>query len=168
MNKMHNNINPQHINSLMDMINHSPYFKLLGMSVTEMDIGYSKVVIDLEKGHQNHFGVIHGGVYASLIDAATYLSVYCQLDENVGLTTVDLSVNNLYPISKGKLIVEGKSIKIGRTICLAEAYIKDTNNKLIAHGTSKVMVLSDKQSVNHAVKAMGYDKLPEKFLNVSE
>jgi acyl-coenzyme A thioesterase PaaI-like protein len=40
---------------------------------------------------------------------------------------MDLFVNNLAPISKGKLIVKGKCIKNGRTVCLAEALVINEN-----------------------------------------
>ena len=157
------NVNEEHISVLMDLINRGPYFELLGMRVCEIGIGYAKVEMDLQGKHLNPFGAIHGGVYSSLIDTAAYLSVYCELDETVGYTTLDLSTNNLSMISEGKIFVEGRSIKIGRSICLAEAVAKDTSGKLLAHGTSKLMLLDEKQSLNHALKAVGIQSLPPKF-----
>ncbi|NLV36803.1 MAG: PaaI family thioesterase [Clostridiaceae bacterium] len=158
-------LNPEHITSLLKMINSGPYFELLGMKVLELGVSYSKVEIDLQRKHVNPFGVIHGGVYSSIIDTAAYWSAYCELDENVGFTSIDLSVNNLSMIREGKIISEGKSIKIGRSICLAQASVKDMNGKLLAHGTSKLMILDGKQSIEHAIEAMGYRTLPPKFLD---
>jgi uncharacterized protein (TIGR00369 family) len=157
-------INPEHITALLELIKHGPYFELLSMNLCELGTGYSRVEVDLQRKHNNPFGAIHGGVYSSVIDTAAYWSVYCELDENVGFTTIDLSVNNLSMISEGKIIVEGKSIKVGRTICLAEAIAKDVHGRLIAHGTSKLMILNGKQSVEHAVRSMGYQPLPPKFI----
>ena len=153
----------EHINELMDLINRSPYFELLNMKVYELDMGYSKVEVDLQKKHGNPFGMVHGGVYSSVIDTAAYWAVYCELDEHTGYTSIDLSISNLSMIREGKIIVEGKSIKIGRSICLAEAVAKDIHGKLLAHGTSKLMILEGKQSVGHAVESMGYRTLPPKF-----
>jgi len=56
-------------------------------------------------------------------------------------------------------------IKVGRSICLAEATVKDADGKLLAHGTSKLMILEETQSVNQALKVMGYKALPPKFLS---
>lgn len=157
-------INPEHIDALMQLVNNGPYFNLLAMRLCEVGIGCSKVEIDLEKKHLNPFGIVHGGVYSSLIDTATYFSAYCEMDENTGFTTLDLSVSNLLMIREGKIIAEGRSIKVGQSICLAEALVKDANGKLLAHGTSKLMVLNGKQSIEQAIKAMGYQPLPCKFV----
>jgi len=158
-------INPEHIAALLELTNRGPFFELLAMKVCELKPGYSRVEIDLQRKHYNPFGAIHGGVYSSIIDTAAYWAVYCELDEDVGYTSIDLSVNNLSMIKEGKIIVEGKSIKVGRSICLAEASACDVHGKLLAHGMSKLMVLSGKQSVGHAVISMGHQPLPPKFLN---
>ena len=156
-------VNAGHISSLLDLINHGPYFELLGMQVTELGIGYAKVEMDLQRKHYNPFGAIHGGVYSSIVDTAAYWSIYCELDENIGYTSIDLSMNNLSMIREGEIIVEGNSIKIGRSICLAEATAKDVHGKLLAYGTSKLMIINGKQSINHALEAMGHIALPPKF-----
>ena len=158
-------INPDHISALMDMINHGPYFELLSMKVCELGIGYSRVELDLQRKHRNPFGVIHGGVYSSIIDTAAYWATYCELDENIGFTSIDLSVNILSMISEGKIKAEGKTIKIGRSICLAEGSVKDMDGRLLAHGASKLMILSEKQSIEHAVISMNRQPLPPKFID---
>ena len=159
------NINPEHITALIDLVNRGSYFLLLDMKVCELGKGYSRVEIDLQGKHLNPFGAIHGGVYSSLIDTATYLSAYCELDEVAGYTTLDLTVNNLSMVREGRIIAEGRSIKVGRSICLAEATVKDADGKLLAHGTSKLMVLEGTQTVNQALKEMGYKALPPKFVS---
>jgi uncharacterized protein (TIGR00369 family) len=157
-------INPEHIKALLELINRGPYFELLSMKVCKLDIGYSKVEVELQNKHMNPFGAIHGGVYSSIIDTAAYWSVYCELDENVGYTSIDVCVNNLSMIHEGKIIVEGKSIKIGKSLCAAEAIAKDSTGRILAQGTSKMMILNGKQSIGHAIEALGYENLPPKFL----
>lgn len=44
-------INPKQIDTLLGLINHGPYFELLFMKVCELDIGYSKVEVDLRSKH---------------------------------------------------------------------------------------------------------------------
>ena len=159
------NLNPEHIKALINLINHGPYFELLSMEVCELGVGYSVVKTNLDKKHLNPFGIVHGGVYSSVIDTAAYWAAYCELDENVGFTTIDVTVNNLSMVNAGEIIVEGKSLKIGRSICLAEAAVKDVYGKLLAHGTSKMMILQGKQSINHAIESMGNSVLPPKFID---
>lgn len=159
------NLNPEHIKAVIELINQGPFFRLLAMEVCELRKGYSKVVVDLENKHLNPFGGIHGGVYSSLIDTATYWAVYCDVEENAGLISLDLKVDNLAPIKEGRLVVEGKRIKAGRNICIAEALIINTQGKYLAHGISKQMITPGLQTINQAVSAMGYESLPPKFIN---
>ncbi len=157
-------LNPDHLAAVIDLINRGPYFQLLSMQVTRLDIGYSRVVIDLERKHLNPFGGIHGGVYSSLIDTAAYWAIYCDVEENTGYITIDVSVDNLAPVKEGRLTAEGKRIKAGRSICIAEAGVTDHQGRLIAHGKSKQMVTPGLQSIAQAVSVMDGQLLPPKFI----
>jgi len=93
--------------------------------------------------------MVHGGVFSSLIDAAGFWAVYSQANEGVGMTTVELKLNYLAPAVSGRLIGLGRCIKLGRNLGLGEARIENEDGRLLAHGTTTVMVqtgmsLSDK------------------------
>jgi uncharacterized protein (TIGR00369 family) len=95
------------------------------MKVSEMGKGFAKVEMDIENKHLNPFGGVHGGVYSSLIDTAAYWAVYCDVEEDAGLISLDVKVDNLAPLKEGHLVVEGKRIKAGKTICIADAAVID-------------------------------------------
>jgi uncharacterized protein (TIGR00369 family) len=158
-------LNPDHIEALLGLVNQGPYFRLLSMKVCEMREGCAKVEMNIENKHLNPFGGIHGGVYASLIDTATYWAVYCEVEENAGLISIDIKVDNLAPVKEGLLVVEGRRIKAGRRICIADASIIDNQGKYLAHGISKQMVIPGLQTMAQAVSAMGYKPLPPKFIS---
>ena len=134
------------------------------MPVREMGIGYSIVELKVGNEHLNPFGGIHGGVYASVIDTAAYWAVYCELDEKVGLISIDLKIDYLAPISDGIIITKGRSIKIGKSMCLAEATATDKDGKWLAHGTSKMMVTKGLQTIGDAFSFTGSKVLPSKFI----
>jgi uncharacterized protein (TIGR00369 family) len=91
------------------------------------------------------FGFVHGGVFASIIDAAAFWAIFFEVeDQNSGVTTVDLKLNYLAPAASGKLIAKGRQIKLGKTLGYADAEVSDDNGKLLAHGTSTVMILPGK------------------------
>lgn len=158
-------LNPEHIHALLELINQAPFFKLLSMEVRTLDFGYCRVEVNLDTKHLNPFGGLHGGVYAALIDTAAYWAVYCDLDEDAGLISLDLNVDNLSTAKDGRLVVEGSRIKVGRSICLSEATVTDGQGKMLAHGSSKQMVTRGLQSIQQAITAMGYPPLPPKFLD---
>ena len=47
----------------------------------------------------------------------------------------------LIAIFAGWLIAKGKTIKIGRTLCLGEAAIENEEGRILAHGTVTMMVV---------------------------
>ena len=157
-------VNPQHAQALKEIANKGPFLQLLPMEITELDYGYCKLETKLSEKLNNPFGIPHGGVFASIIETATYWAVYCAIDEDKGVTTIDVKMDNLASTKGGKLVAEGRQIKIGRTICLAEATVKDENGKLLAYGSSKIMVVPEMQSFEQIVDKAGYETLPPKFI----
>jgi uncharacterized protein (TIGR00369 family) len=157
-------LNPSHVEAVIRMINRSPYFQLLGMNLKKLGCGTALVEIDIDRKHLNPYGGLHGGVYASVIDTAAYWAVYCELDEGVGLISIDLKVDFLAPVSAGKMFIEGRRIKIGKTMCLAEATAFASQDKCLAHGVSKMMVTQGLQTIHGAAALAKDEHLPPKFL----
>ena len=156
-NKRNKRLNPDYIHSVIKTVNRCPYFELLSIEIKKLGMGESRLVVALEEKHLQPFGIVHGGVYSSLVDAAAFWAVYPAIDEDVGLTTVELKLNYLAPSNRGRMIATGKSIRIGKTLCLGEASIEDDTGLLLAHGTATMMILDD-------LKIQGESKFPPKFL----
>jgi len=135
-------INPEWVREIRKTVNPCPYFELQQMVLTDLDWGASRLEIKLENRHLQPFGVVHGGVFASLIDAAGFWAVFSQADADVGMTTVELKINYLAPAVSGRLVGLGRCIKLGRSLGLGEARIENENGRLLAHGTTTVMVLT--------------------------
>lgn len=153
-------LNPQYVDMLIEGTNDCPYFKLLSMKLLQFDIGRSLLQIDLQEKHLQPFGVVHGGVFSTILDAAAFWSVFPEVDESSGMTTVDLKLNFLAPASHGKLIAHGRRIKLGKTLGLAEAEIRSEDGRILAHGTSTLIVLSDFPFLHEKL-------LPPKFIESS-
>ena len=91
-------INPAYIERVNQMVNRCPYFELLSMQIKEVGVGFSVLEIDLAHKHLQPFGMVHGGVFASIVDAAAYWAIFYDIDDpNAGATTVDLKLNYLAP-----------------------------------------------------------------------
>lgn len=136
-------LNPAFLEAVSKTINVCPYFTLISMEIKDIAYGQCRIEVEVGEKHLQNFGVVHGGVYASLVDAAAFWAVYPQLDEALGMTTVENKINFLAPASAGGLIARGRSIKVGKTLCLGEALIEDERGKLLAHGTSTMMAMRE-------------------------
>jgi uncharacterized protein (TIGR00369 family) len=157
-------LNPKHLKAVIKAINSGPFLNHMSMKVMKIGVGSSMVRMKIEKKLMNPFGGLHGGAYASAIDTAAYWSAYGDLPEERGLISIDLEVDFLAPVFHQEVIIEGHRIKTGKTICLAEATMCDRNGKVLAHGTSKLMVIHGKQSIQDMVDYVGANKLPPKFI----
>jgi len=134
-------LNPAYVQAASLVVNRSPYFALLSMSIREIGMGYALLDIEVQNKHLQPFGVVHGGVFASIVDAAAFWAVFSEVDEDTAMTSVDLKVNFLAPARAGKLIARGRRIKLGKTLALADAEVVDEENRILAHGTSTLMVI---------------------------
>ena len=92
----------------------------------------------------NPLGAVHGGWALTLIDSACGCAVHTELDAGVGYTTVETKVNFTRPIAPdgGAVRCEGRVLSRGRQIATAEASLRSADGKLLAHGTSTLIILA--------------------------
>jgi uncharacterized protein (TIGR00369 family) len=136
--------NPDYIRELVDIVNASPFPEHMAMRLAAIEP--DRAVIELRAGrcHLQAYGIVHGGVLATLIDTATFWAVYLGIPADAGLVNVDLKLNYLQPVENGLLTAEGRAIRSGSTICYAESDVWNASRDLVAHGTSTLMVLPGK------------------------
>ncbi len=136
--------NPAFIRELYQVVNTSPYPTHMRMRLKEIDLDQAAIELDIGRRHMQPYGIIHGGVVATLIDTATFWAVFMRIPEADGLVNIDLKLNYLKPVDRGRLVAQGRSIRSGKKISYAEAHVKNEHGHLIAHGTSTLMSLPGK------------------------
>ena len=94
-------LNPEYKEAISNIVNRSPYFSLLSMEIKDLEWGTSVLEVVLEEKHLQPFGYVHGGVIASVMDAATFWAVFPRVQDGMGLTTVEIKVNYLAPVGEG-------------------------------------------------------------------
>jgi uncharacterized protein (TIGR00369 family) len=146
-------LNPRYMEAVAILVNESPYFLLLSMKIKDLQWGTCLMEVELAEKHLQPFGNVHGGAIASLVDATAFWAVFPQVERGKGLTTVEMKLNYLAPVRKGKLVAQGRCIKMGRTLALGEASVTNGEGTLIAHGTATMMVVPD-------LRIPGYENLP--------
>ena len=145
-------INPAFIEELKQTINTSPYPSHMSMRLAAIDIDMAKIVLDTGPQHLQPYGIVHGGVFATLIDTATFWAGFLRIPEDAGLVNIDLKLNYLKPVTDQKLRAEGLVLRPGKTVSYAEAKVYDETGDLVAHGTSSLMILPGKGLKTQAKK----------------
>ena len=80
-----------------------------------------------------------------LIDSATGCAGHTLLPADVGYATVETKANLTRPIrhDTGRVRAEGRVISRGRQIITCEATVLDSSRRILAHGTSTLMVFGN-------------------------
>jgi len=102
--------------------------------------GITRIQLTVSEELLQFYGNLHGGVIASIIDSAIAIAVNQQLDPGEGASTVELKINYLRSISEGTIWGEGKVIKKGRNIVVAQGEIRNDAGQILAIGTATFMV----------------------------
>ena len=122
--------NPAYVRELFDIINRSPFPNHMKMRLEAIELDKAVVTLATDRCHLQAYGIVHGGVLATLIDTATFWAVYLRIPQDAGLVNIDLKLNYLKPVEKGLLTAESRAIRSGRNLSYAEARVWDARKKL--------------------------------------
>ena len=136
--------NPEYVRAVQESVRTAPYPSLIGMTLAALDFDRCRIELELRGEHLQPFGIVHGGVLATLIDTATFWAAFLRLPQDDGLVNVDLKLNYLKAVSKGTLRAQGECLRAGRQISYTVATVFDANDEIVAHGTSTLMALPGK------------------------
>ena len=120
-----------------------PIAETLGFRLVEAEPGRALFEGRSSPSLLNPLGLVHGGWALTLIDSAAGCALHTELDAGIGYTTVETKVNFVRPIAPDGTIVrcEGRVLSRGRQIGTAEAKLESADGKLLAHGTSTLIIL---------------------------
>ena len=89
------------------------YGRFLGLELCDTEAGQAICLNVRDELRQNH-GVVHGGAIASLIDTASAFAILAVLQENEKVTTTDLTIHYLRPVTSGRMLAQAKIVRAGR------------------------------------------------------
>lgn len=118
-----------------------PYAKLLGIELEEVGLGSATLSLAVRKELTQNHGVVHGGAVASLIDSAMAFAIIPMLAPKERVTTVDLTISYLRPVSRGRMIAVAKVIRAGRRMIVVSAEVFDSTQNLTATSLSTYIKL---------------------------
>ena len=115
-----------------------PFYKTLGFELIEIENGRAHFELPL-RNELTQNGLVHGGVLASLVDSTCACAAFSLIYPNGFVTTIDLQIAYLKPVSKGRLVARAKCIKSGRNIFFCRAKIWNEEKELICVGSSQLL-----------------------------
>lgn len=116
------------------------FHDLIGLRVVETTEDGVILEIDLSDQHMNNAAVAHGGVTATLVDAAVGMALQHHRPEE-RTTTVEMKVNYLRPADQGLLRAQSHIVKNGRTLIVGTVDVTDSQGRHVAVGLLTYMVV---------------------------
>jgi uncharacterized protein (TIGR00369 family) len=123
----------------------APISETLSFWLVEVGDGFAAFECDPGPHVLNPMGTVHGGWALTLIDSAAACAAHSLLPAGARYTTIETKGNFSRAITKdaGRVRVEGRVVAQGRQIISASAQVLGQDGRVLAHGTSTIMVLGD-------------------------
>jgi uncharacterized protein (TIGR00369 family) len=123
---------------------HPPISRTLTFWLIEIGDGFAAFAGEPGDHLLNPMGTVHGGWAMTLIDSATGCAGYSLLPAAAGFRTVETKVNLSRPITgeTGRVRAEAGIVSRTRQIISAEARVTSQDGRVLAHGTSTLMVVA--------------------------
>jgi uncharacterized protein (TIGR00369 family) len=132
---------PLTLPQLNDVVKRMPFNRLLGIRATRRHSDGVTIECVLRDDLRNLAGVLHGGVTATLADAAVGIAISNHFHGTRKATTVELKVNYFLPIEDGKVRARSHLIRIGSTLVVGRVDVFDARKRLAGVALVTYMLL---------------------------
>jgi uncharacterized protein (TIGR00369 family) len=91
----------------------------------------------------NAAGGMHGGVFATLADAAVGISLQRHFGGTRAITTVELKINYFRPVTEGRVFARAKLVRVGTSICVGSVHLTNEKGREVGAALVTYMLLKD-------------------------
>lgn len=121
----------------------NPFPRSLGIELDSIEQGRARLSLEVKQQHLQLAGNMHGGAIATLVDTAVAFAIVGASKPGARFTTIEMKVNYLRPISKGRVVADAKLIRDGRRIVVSDCDVFDSEGNLAAKGLVTYMRLDE-------------------------
>lgn len=126
---------------IREIIAHMPFNNLVGIKLARVHPDGLSIECQMKPELLNGAGMLHGGVTATLADAAVGLAIIRHFNGARRITTVELKVNYFRPILAGKVTAQAHLRRIGNHLSVGQVDIFDAEKNLAAIAIVTYMLL---------------------------
>lgn len=135
-------LDPRFKESLLNwMKTNNPFWTLLGMEIIGIKKGWAKIRLPFTKKLTNGIGVAHGGAIFSPADSAVGMALIGLTERDESISTLEMKINYLKPLSGGEIIAEAKIVHRGTMTAIGDVEVRDGDGNLIAKGLATYAIV---------------------------
>jgi uncharacterized protein (TIGR00369 family) len=99
-------------------------YEFLGIRVEMAEKRRARLRLPWREEITQPLGYVHGGIIATLADAAAGWALFPEVERAEGCTTLQMQVNFLAPVVKSDMVATAKIVRLGRTTALMDVEVK--------------------------------------------
>ena len=122
-----------------------PFNAWMGIRVVRLHRDWVTIECPLRGELLNKSGVLHGGVTATMADAAVGIALHRHFGGVQAATTVEMKVSFLRPVWEGTIIARSRLIHLGRRLSVGQVDLRDNGNRLVGAALVTYMMLNPKR-----------------------
>ena len=119
----------------------SPFDKLLSLRFEQATGDRVVAVVPVTPDLQQHYGIVHGGVYASMVETTASVGAAIWLGDRGRTVGIANSTDFLRAVRQGELRAEATPVNRGRSTQLWEVTVSDERGRPVARGRVRLMNL---------------------------
>jgi 1,4-dihydroxy-2-naphthoyl-CoA hydrolase len=119
----------------------SPFDKLLSLRFEQATGDRVVAVVPVTPDLQQHYGIVHGGVYASMVETTASVGAAIWLGDRGRTVGIANSTDFLRAVREGELRAEATPVNRGRSTQLWEVTVSDERGRPVARGRVRLMNL---------------------------
>lgn len=120
-----------------------PLAELLGIRRVAFSGGRASFALTVRRAHMNPYGVVHGGVIASLIDYAMGGALTSILPAGERCATLEIQTHYLAAAPGGGLRADARVVERAPRMAVLEASVYGDGGRLVAHATGSFVIQRD-------------------------
>jgi uncharacterized protein (TIGR00369 family) len=124
-----------------------PINRLLGLELRSFDRGSATVAMRPGEPLTQEYGVVHGGVLATLADTAAVYALHPFLAPGERMTSIELKVNFLAPATpaRGEVVATSAVVRRGRTIAVARVDVRQADHQVLTGLFTTIIVAAGRR-----------------------
>jgi len=129
------------IEELRGIVHRMPFNRVLGLRVTRLHADGVTIECAVRDELRNIAGLLHGGVTATMADAAVGIALARHFRGQRPATTVEMKISYLRPIADGKARARARLLRIGTNLCVGRVDVTGAGRELAATALVTYMLL---------------------------
>ncbi|MBL8231020.1 MAG: PaaI family thioesterase [Bryobacterales bacterium] len=133
---------PLTLSQLRAMTGKMPFNHSLGLRIAKVHRDGVTLEIPFRSDLKNLVGGLHGGVSATIADAAVGIAILRHFGGKRRCTTVELKINYFRPITHGKIVARSKLLRVGANLVVGSVDLRDGDGKLAGAALATYMLIA--------------------------